>query len=101
MDRDYQDSSQVFSLILNLNRKDITDWNGIGLILWDVYDILTRRMMTLTDTELLIVQLLGDGVPVEEILNILKIESSGLLMEIIRSIINKFIQFDREGGFYE
>ena len=50
MDHDYANPYHVDFLFKNMWARDITDWHGLGLILWDVHEILTTKI-DLTSTE--------------------------------------------------
>lgn len=86
MDYDYKNYYHVDFLFRNLHHRDITDWKGLGLILWDVYEILTRQM-ALTDDELKLVKMLAAGYELHEV----PIE----VRDSYNSIIEKFIEFSK------
>lgn len=87
MDQDYTNYYHVDYLLQHLYYRDITDWHGLGLILWDVHDILTRHMV-LTDEELQLVEMLAAGYELHEV----PIE----VREGYQGIIEKFIEFNQD-----
>lgn len=84
MNTDYANPYHVDYLFRHLYNKDITDWHGLGLILWDVYEILTRQLDLNTD-EFLLVQHLAAGYELEELAPDLK--------ECFYPLIQKFVQY--------
>lgn len=95
MDYDYTNYYHVDYLLQHLYNRDITDWKGSGLILWDVHEILTTRIQ-LTARERQLVKMLAAGYELNEV--------TFEMRECYNSIIEKFIyhhtetQGDMRGG---
>lgn len=87
VDFDYTNYYHVDYLLRNLYNRDITDWKGSGLILWDVHEILTRQM-NLTAREIQLVKMLAAGYELNEV--------TFEMRECYQGIIEKFITFNLE-----
>ena len=87
MDYDYTNYYHVDYLLRNLYNRDITDWKGSGLILWDVHEILTTRIQ-LTARERQLVKMLAAGYELNEV--------TSEMRDCYNRIIEKFITFNQE-----
>ena len=87
MDYDYTNYYHVDYLLRNLYNRDITDWKGSGLILWDVHEILTTRIQ-LTARERQLVKMLAAGNELNEV--------TFEMIDCYNRIIEKFITFNQE-----
>ena len=87
MDYDYTNYYHVDYLLRNLYNRDITDWKGSGLILWDDHEILTTRIQ-LTARERQLVKMLAAGYELNEV--------TFEMRDCYNRIIEKFITFNQE-----
>ena len=84
---DYSNYYHVDYLIRNLYKRDITDWKGLGLILWDVHEILLTQIQ-LTARERQLVKHLAAGYELNEV--------TFEMRECYNGIIQKFINHHAE-----
>ena len=87
MEYDYSNYYHVDYLIRNLYKRDITDWKGLGLILWDVHEILLTQIQ-LTARERQLVKHLAAGYELNEV--------TFEMRECYNGIIQKFINHHAE-----
>ena len=83
MDQDYTNYYHVDYLFKHMHYRDITDWNGLGLILWDVHEILMTKI-NLTCKELQLMKQVAAGYDTSDF--------TFEMRECYNSIIEKFIQ---------
>ena len=87
MEYDYSNYYHVDYLLQHLYNRDITDWKGLGLILWDVHEILLTQIK-LTARERQLVKHLAAGYELNEV--------TFEMRECYNGIIQKFINHHAE-----
>lgn len=66
MEHDYSNPHHVDYLFRNLYKRNVMDWKGIGLILWDVHNILLTQI-ELTSGERQLVRQIAAGYEVDDL----------------------------------
>ena len=84
---DYSNYYHVDYLLQHLYNRDITDWKGLGLILWDVHEILMTQIQ-LTARERQLMKHLAAGYELNEV--------AFEMRECYNGIIQKFINHHSE-----
>lgn len=84
VDYDYTNRYHVDYLFKNLYHRDITDWKGLGLILWDVHEILMTQIQ-LTARERQLMKHIAAGYETNDF----TIE----MMDCYQGVIEKFVSY--------
>lgn len=87
MEYDYSNYYHVDYLFQNLYKRDITDWKGLGLILWDVHEILMTQIK-LTARERQLMKHLAAGYELNEV--------TFEMRECYNNVLTKFINHHAE-----